>query len=147
MVIFPFIYALLFLTSKVAFTGAYSFDTNGNLNFNPNLVFIFMITSWLLSLIPFYWKNNKKISLGKDWANYFCFTTSLMWLAPLTTELIIVLTDVNGMNAQNSGGSALGTGGFTDFLFLSGFTSLISGLAVFIALKIIGKKLKAVRVL
>jgi len=88
-----------------------------------------MLTSWLFSLLPFLWKNHN-LSLEKEWKNFIFLITGLMWLAPLITELIIEFGwYINGMYAENINGIVLGGMGFNDFLFLSGFVTLLySGL-------------------
>jgi hypothetical protein len=123
------VYALLFL--KIS-----KYD-QGNINFNTVYLLSIMVISWVLGLLPFFWKKNH-FTLTGDWKNYFFLTTSLMWLSPLITEITIWLSwYTNGTFAEKTIDCVLGYNGFNDFLFILGFETMIfSGLVAILLPKI-----------
>jgi len=105
------------------------FEEAGNIRFNALASLTIMISSWVLSAIPFLYKDGKLSfsQLDANATDYALFTTSLMWYSPFFGELLVLLDwQLQGVFAENFEHFVLGGAGFNDVLFVLGFATLVS---------------------
>lgn len=105
------------------------FEENGNIRFNGLTSLVVLVSSWILSALPFLW-NNGRITFssvenkGKDYA---LLATGIMWIAPLVAELLVLLNwHLHGVFSENIEHLVIGGNGFNDLLFIPGFATLAS---------------------
>ena len=125
------LYAILFFSIH--------FEEAGNIKFNALASLVIMISSWILSAIPFLYKDGT-IALSRldtRITDYALFATSLMWYAPFFAELLVLLDwQLKGVFAENFEQIVLGGAGFNDMLFILGSATLVStGLNALVASK------------